>query len=1221
MAKKQLDDLDRPAKVRRRRLRPWRTIAFGLFVLLMIGVIFLPKILTSRGILLGLIHRFGGLAPLSVGFDRVEAGWWQPLAVQGLQLSDADGKALVRVGSIQTEKGIFGWIMNSSALGTVRVSNVEADVVTHNGTSNLEEALQPILSRYASSTPAESTPSQSSSAMMSGAIEILDTRLNLSSPDRQQSWILSMPQLSVALPQVGEVIGPVQLQANIAAASGRVVSTANAPTAMTTIAGDTVRSGTIAAEVKQGAEQASFEVRAVLDHVPLDFWHVIHARLPEIPIDDLQGSVTAKIAGTLMDANRWSFDVQQLATSQLSINAPQWVGATPAAIEQIAVSGQCTLADARLQLDNGKIVCDFANATASAQLPWPLVMPTLSQPWIAGAVLDARGTVDLAKLVKTAETLVPLRQDTQLMSGSAQFVLSQQNNAAGVPFSSGTFELVGLRAQASGQSLVWDDPLKLELQAGAGEDGQIQFGALCSAEFCNLRGQGTLVAGNLTGNADLALLQQRLAQFIELPIRNMTGSADLALKWSQSQPGLVVTTGELKTTPLTVAWSNGGELREPAWIGKFNAHTRLENNSPTQIDIANIDLTSAQERLVIDLREPVRLVAATTAAPAIPPAAFTVQLTGDLANWQRRGTSLQALPADYVFRGNVNLGIEGRLDMQHAEVLQADWRMEPFELSTPQVHMAESQMVGNFKGRVDTSDLARLAVEKLEVQATSFSLGAADAAASDGSGGRIGRAAFLVDLGKLMNNVRSGGQPRTDLVLPPGAVPPTQIGASGRVQGLLNWQVSSVAATFNLDSNLENIAVESRNQVGATVAKLWDEPSGKAILGGKYDLVTSALVLDAMQLQLPWINYSGTMDYKTVDLEQTIVIKGQAAYDAAKVADRLKPWTGGQVQLAGQKTVPVDVIWKGNTNSVGSSLAGLQAATRLGWEQARVVGINIGVADVPIAVTNGKLATAAEIPVSGGVVRWDVASDLTAEEMILYQKPMVVLENVAITPEMCQSWLKYVTPLIAEATSVEGRLSLKLDQASLNPSNPRNQTVVGQLLIHNAEVGPGPLSNQIINLVQQVNAIRKQDFTQAVSTQKVWLKMPEQKIDFEMHNGQVVHRNVNFNVGDVTISSSGTVDIDGRMEMLAAMPIPDSWVQKSPLLVGMQGQSLKFPVHGTLTAPQLDTQSIRQFGRQQIQQAASGLLQQQLSKGLGKLFGAPPVQAAQPPPPQGPTGQ
>ncbi len=62
------------------------------------------------------------------------------------------------------------------------------------------------------------------------------------------------------------------------------------------------------------------------------------------------------------------------------------------------------------------------------------------------------------------------------------------------------------------------------------------------------------------------------------------------------------------------------------------------------------------------------------------------------------------------------------------------------------------------------------------------------------------------------------------------------------------------------------------------------------------------------------------------------------------------------------------------------------SATRLGWDQARLVGINIGPADVPVSVTNGQLATAAEIPVSGGVVRWEVGQRSNFADMIIYQK-------------------------------------------------------------------------------------------------------------------------------------------------------------------------------------------------------------------------------------------
>ncbi len=1186
-----------------------------LFAALFLGMVFLPKILTNRGVLLGLVDRFGGLTPLKLDLEQVQAGWFKPISVQGVELRDGEGKTLVRIGNIETEKGILGWIMNSSNLGTIRIASVEADVVTYDGTSNIEQALKPLLEKQSASPDATT----SSTTSYVGALSVVDTRFNLSTRDSTQTWILNVPELSVALPTANQVIGPIKLQANLAAATSTMGSNQAAASAFIAIPGaNTDRGGTIAAEVKQAEGQPAFELRAMVDHIPLDFWHIVHARMPELPIESLNGSISAKVAGTIVDANRWSFDVQQMATSRLFVVAPQLVGNNPAQFEQIAASGRCTLADAKLQLENGVLNCDFGSATAVAQIPWPIVTPTLTQPWLPGAVIDARGAVDLARLVRTAESLVPMRQDTKLISGTAQFIVTQQNTAAGTPLSSASFELAGLKAIASGQQLTWNDPLKLQVQAGMGSDQKIQFGALCEAEFCNLRGQGTPEAGAFNGNVDLALLQQRLSEFVELPIRNMTGQADVKLKWNQTQPGVVVAQGELNTTPLMIASKVGGHLSEPAWKGLFSATARLENNTPVQLDTAQLDLTSEQERLTVDLREPIRLVAATAGNP-VPPGAFSVQLVGDLGKWQKRGMAFQALPADLVLGGNVNLGVEGRLDMQHAEILQATWRMQPFELSSSQVQISESQMAGNFKGRVDSSSISSLVVEKLEVLATSFSLGATDAASPDGRG-RVGRAGFRADLSRLMKNIQSGAKPGA--VLPPGSAVQTQMAASGTVEGTLNWQVNPATASFSLDSTGKNIALESRDLTGRLVSKIWDESLVKAGLGGAWDTATSSLTLDNCRMEAPWINYAGTMTYKTIDAEQVIAIKGQAIYDAARVAERIQPWTGGQLQMAGQKTIPIEVVWKGKADSVGSSLAGLQAATRLGWDQARLVGINIGAADVPVSVTNGQLATAAEIPVSGGVVRWDVASDLTAQDMIIYQKPMIVLENVAITPEMCQTWLKYVTPLLADATSVEGRLSLKLDQASLNPTNTRNQTVVGQLLIHSAEVGPGPLSNQIITLVQQINAIRKQDFTQSVSAQKVWVQMPEQKIDFEMINGQVIHRNLNIRAGDVTISTSGTVDIDGRMELLASMPIPDDWVEKSQWLAGMRGQSLQFPVRGTLTGPQMDLQLLKQFGRQQVQQAASGLIQQQLSKGLGKLFGPAPQQPVpQQPGVPAPTGQ
>ncbi len=117
MPRKYQEDLDRPVTKRIKRRRPWRTMLMLFLLVLVVGLILLPKILTNRGILVGLVDRFGGLAPLKVDFERVQAGWFQPISVQGVMLSDGQGQTLIRVGSVETEKGILGWIMNQSNLG------------------------------------------------------------------------------------------------------------------------------------------------------------------------------------------------------------------------------------------------------------------------------------------------------------------------------------------------------------------------------------------------------------------------------------------------------------------------------------------------------------------------------------------------------------------------------------------------------------------------------------------------------------------------------------------------------------------------------------------------------------------------------------------------------------------------------------------------------------------------------------------------------------------------------------------------------------------------------------------------------------------------------------------------------------------------------------------------------------------------------------------------
>ena len=62
--------------------------------------------------------------------------------------------------------------------------------------------------------------------------------------------------------------------------------------------------------------------------------------------------------------------------------------------------------------------------------------------------------------------------------------------------------------------------------------------------------------------------------------------------------------------------------------------------------------------------------------------------------------------------------------------------------------------------------------------------------------------------------------------------------------------------------------------------------------------------------------------------------------------------------------------------------------------------------------------------------------DLNSNPMLLTVERGRVLEQVRISPEMCQTWLKYVAPLLAEATEAEGKFSRNAGRVHVRAKQP-----------------------------------------------------------------------------------------------------------------------------------------------------------------------------------------
>lgn len=216
-----------------------------------------------------------------------------------------------------------------------------------------------------------------------------------------------------------------------------------------------------------------------------------------------------------------------------------------------------------------------------------------------------------------------------------------------------------------------------------------------------------------------------------------------------------------------------------------------------------------------------------------------------------------------------------------------------------------------------------------------------------------------------------------------------------------------------------------------------------------------------------------------------------------------------------------------------------------------------------------------------------------------------IITNVRISPEVSEAMLKYVAPVLAGATQSEGHFSMQLDGMRVPLAEPRRADSAGRLTVHSVRVVPGPLARELITVAQQIEALAKRrDPTAALAPRPpvTLLGIRDQQVNFRVVEGRVHHQNMEFQIGDVTLRSQGSVGLDETLALTLHVPIQDAWIAKEPLLANLKGQSLQVPVAGTLTRPQLDQRAVATLSAQLIQNAAGQAIGGELNKALDKLF-------------------
>ncbi|MCA9088542.1 MAG: hypothetical protein KDA90_07885 [Planctomycetaceae bacterium] len=324
-------------------------------------------------------------------------------------------------------------------------------------------------------------------------------------------------------------------------------------------------------------------------------------------------------------------------------------------------------------------------------------------------------------------------------------------------------------------------------------------------------------------------------------------------------------------------------------------------------------------------------------------------------------------------------------------------------------------------------------------------------------------------------------------------------------------------------------------------------------------------------------------------------VAGQLRCDAQGLFDQLPQELREQLQVQGLRVAefsakgPLRTAPTENAEAAPPGNA-FQLATLLTWDQIKAFGLVSDEGKLRASVDEGVLLLdPVHFPVNQGQVRQLPRIVLNSDPLQFQLNQGALLERVALTEDLVRSWLKYLSPAMANSTSIEGTLSLAVSKpVTASIGNLETADIPGVLTIHRAKIGPGPMIRQMLTAIDQIRLVV--DPRNALN-ELATVTMDEQQVAFRLVEGRIYHKDFGLNIGDVRVSTTGSVGLDETVDLVLSIPLNAKWLKQGPILQSLQGEVITLNIRGTLNEPQMDLRPLGEFGKRIGIKAAGGLLQ------------------------------
>lgn len=1135
--------------------------------------------------------------------------WTSPLTLEDVVIYDTEKRELVNVPLLQTDRTLLELISHPSELGTITLQKPKVNVITESGTSNLEKTLEVLFPTTDDSTSPPNVVVQIEDA------QVLISDANSSSPQH-----LDHCNLTIAIPSASHAqFMDVTMRGIARASSVDADETSRTkpvplPSQFESFPGyfNVTLEGQMPTD-SQTTIASSGNGKLTTNQFPVHVLTPVFTRLG-MNIDcngacTGQADVTWNIHDQLAATCKWKIDGKDVSVhAEQLANNERLHSAHLRSNGELAISGD-EVAFNKASLDTAPIKLSLTGKTllsSWANTDWQ--RQTLAT--LMNEDYQFNGQIDIARISQMLPQTVRLRQDMQMTSGQLGWVLTSESNDQQRRWKS-IIKATKLSALSGGQTIEWNEPIEIDFVAKRqGPTTDIER-LNCKSSFITMSAQGSFDQAEVKSQIDLDRLSYELQRFFDLRDFKLAGQLDTRFKHTLAEEQNLSTQTDLSIRNFHLKMPGYEPWVEKLLVSRLTTKGQWNHNQIRTLDAFNFAMKSDQDRLDASLAEPFDI------RSAAPNVRLQFKTRGGINTWLTRLTPLIG-PSKVNARGA--LQATGNLEINDNAIAWSniDANLNNVELDSPDFQFADAAVQANFSGQFDRNQ-SIATFNDLNIRSQNIDFRSPQIVVNmpgDSAPAVDGRATFRANLATLQNLMKQSSN---------------DYRVAGEIRGEVAWKQSHSLSQASWQTTINQFAVASAEQVvpanqnfsrnpnsriptrnvssSRQWATIWREQA-PIKFDGKVSADWAMNALDIKNISLATPGLTASAQGEMTDLEGVCQTKldGQLEYDAAKVMERLKEYLGPEwnIQGAQQRRFsmqgPIFAKASSDPNQPIAYSDQLTAHASLGWNSANIYGFQAGPGDLTADLNNRVIQFAPlDLSVGQGRIKGSPQIRLDMPEPTLTASKTHFVEKIELTPEMCATWMKYAAPLLADATRANGQFSMYVANANVPLFNYQDSDVASSIRVHSAQLRPGPMANQLLQITQQVEAILKKGITSSGNgAQGELITIPPQDIDIRMMKQRVYHRRIQMQVRDMTITTRGSVGLNQTLDIVAMIPIQDKWIGSNKYLASMKGQTIDVPIRGTFSQPQVDQQVLQQLASKVATSAASNFIQDNLQKQLEK---------------------